>query len=315
ATAVTKGDLTRSIMVEASGEVAVLKDNINEMIVNLARTTSKNTEQDWLKTNLADFNRTLQGHRDLVTVSKLILTELAPLVQAQQGVFYAQSESGPEPRLELLATYASKPSRSLPRTVRLREGLIGQCAFEKKRLLLNEVPHDFTRINSGLGSAVPTSVVILPVLFEGAVKGVIELASFGRFNEAHLSFLDQVAVSIGIAFNTIEANMRTEDLLKQSQSLTGELQLQQEELRKTNDRLEQQADSLQKSEALLKRQQEELQGANEQREEKAEHLALSSRYTSEFLANMSHELRPPLTSLLILAQPLSEHSSKTLTTN
>src|SRR3979490_2416751 len=340
ATAVTKGDLTRAITVEAMGEVAVLKDNINEMIRNLKNTTLKNNEQDWLKTNLAKFTRMLQGHSDLVTVSKLVLSELTPLVNAQQGVFYTQVKGGDEPGLELLASYASKPSKHLSKTLRIGEGLVGQCAYEKKRILLEDVPDDYIRVSSILGSTAPLNIIILPVLFEGEVKAVVELASLGKFSETHLSFLDQLTESIGVVFNTIEANMRTESLLEQSQSLTKELQSQQEELKETNDRLEQQAQNLQNSERLLKNQQEELQRTNEQLqekakllseqmrqvefknreveqakaalEEKAEQLALSSRYKSEFLANMSHELRTPLNSLLILAKLLADNVGNNL---
>jgi HAMP domain-containing protein/signal transduction histidine kinase/CheY-like chemotaxis protein len=341
ATAVTKGDLTRSIAVEASGEVASLKDNINEMIRNLKDTTRKNTEQDWLKTHLARFTRMLQGHRDLVTVSRLILSELTPLVNAQQAAFYVADHRSGDSQLELLAGYAQRHGKSLPRKIAFGEGLVGQCAFEKKRIVLNQAPPDYVRISSALGSAAPVNIVILPVLFEGQVKAVIELASFSRFSDIHQSFLDQLTESIGVVLHTIAANMQTEYLLHQSQSLTAELQAQQEELKKTNDRLEQQALNLQKSESLLKSKQDELRSANEQLqekarqlsdqmrqvefknreieqarsalEEKAEQLSLSSRYKSEFLANMSHELRTPLNSLLILARLLADNVGRNLT--
>jgi signal transduction histidine kinase/ActR/RegA family two-component response regulator/HAMP domain-containing protein len=341
ATAVTKGDLTRLIAVEARGEVASLKDNINEMIGNLKDTTRKNTEQDWLKTHLARFTRMLQGHRDLVTVSRLILSELTPLVNAQQAAFYVADQRSGESTLELLAGYAQRHSQSLPRKISFGEGLVGQCALEKKRIVLATAPSDYIRISSSLGSGEPVNIVILPVLFEGQVKAVIELASFSRFSDTHQAFLDQLTESIGVVLHTISANMQTEYLLHQSQSLTAELQSQQEELKKTNDRLEQQALNLQKSESLLKGKQEELRGANEQLQEKArqlseqmhqvefknreieqarsaledkaEQLSLSSRYKSEFLANMSHELRTPLNSLLILARLLADNVGGNLT--
>ena len=250
-TAVTKGDLTRSITVEASGEVAALKDNINEMIRNLKDQTLKNTEQDWLKTNLARFTRMLQGERDLSTVSNMVLSELAPLVNAQHGVFYVTEQDEDGVYLNLAASYAFTHRKHLANRFKLREGLIGQCAYEKSRILLTNVPPDYVQISSGLGEAPPMNVIVLPVLFEGEVNAVIELASFSQFSETHQSFLDQLMESIGIVLNTIAANMRTEGLLKQSQLLTSELQAQQEELKKTNDRLEQQANTLRQSEELL----------------------------------------------------------------
>jgi len=231
ATAVTKGDLTRSIGVEASGEVASLKDNINEMIRNLKETTEKNTEQDWLKTNIARFTRMLQGQRDPMTVSKMILSELAPLVNAEHGVFYSMiGPNGQRAHLAFQAGYAYKQRKNLPREFNLGEGLVGQCALEKRRIVLTQVPSDYIRINSALGEAAPANIIVLPVLFEGEVRAVIELASFQPFSATHMDFLDQLMESIGIVLNTIEANSRTEDLLKQSQSLANELQSRQEEL-------------------------------------------------------------------------------------
>src|SRR5690349_5645085 len=306
ATAVTQGDLTRSITVEARGEVAALKDTTNEMIRNLRVTTRKNTEQDWLKTNLAKFSRMLQGQKDLNTVARGILSELAPVVAAQQAEFYVLAgEEGERQKLRLLASFASGGQGTHGKEVDLGEGLVGQCAIEKRRLTISGVPAASFRIATGLAEQGAADVLVLPVVFEGQLRGVIELASLERFNPAHQAFLDQLTESIGIVINTIEANTRTENLLKQSQSLAVELQ-------QTNEELQEKARLLAHQNEEVERKNREVELARQALEEKASQLALTSKYKSEFLANMSHELRTPLNNLLILSDQLSRNTDGNL---
>ena len=287
AVAVTQGDLTRSITVDAQGEVAVLKDTINEMIRNLRDTTQKNTEQDWLKTNLAKFSRLLQGQKDLVAVGQMILSELAPVVGAQQAEFYVQDSESGEPRLTLLASYASAGQSAHGKSVEFGQGLIGQVALDKRRVLLENLDGSSVRVVTGLSEAKPRNMLVLPIVFEGEAKGVLELASVECFSPSHQAFLDQLTESIGIVINTIKANMRTEDLLTQSQSLAKQLQSRGEELQQTNQELQDKAKLLAQRNQEVERKNNEVEQARQALEDKAIQLARTSKYKSEFLANMT----------------------------
>ncbi len=314
-TAVTQGNLTRSITVEAQGEVAELKDNINQMIANLRETTQRNAEQDWLKTNLASISGMLQGQRDLAAVTQLIMNEVTPTVSAQHGAFFiAEPGDGGTTELVLAAAYGFTPQRSeMPSRFEIGEGLVGQAALEHKIIAVTDLPPGYIRVGSGLGDAPAADLLVMPVLFEDQILGVIELASVRPFSDVNRDFLDRLTDTIGVVLNTIRANMRTEELLSQSQGLTQELQKQSEELRETNDELQQKARLLSEQNRDIEVKNDEIELARRGLEEKAAQLALSSKYKSEFLANMSHELRTPLNSMLILSRLLAENDTGGLT--
>ena len=315
-TAVARGDLTQQIQVAALGEVAELKDNINQMIAALRETTAENAEQGWLDSNLARIGGLLQGQRDLGDVGQMIMQEVAPLVEAQVGTFFLAADPGDladssAPACWVMCAGYAVPLQDPPQEYRFGEGLVGQAAMSKQSIVVTELPLGYLDVRSGTGTAAAGAIVVLPVLFEGESLGVIELGATTPFSALHLTFLERLVATIGVALATIQAGRRTEQLLAQSQRLTTELQDQSAELQRTNAELEEKALQLSEQNRNVELKNMEIDSARRGVEEKAQ---LAGQPVQVGVPG-EHEPRvaDPLNSLLLLSRLLADNRDSNLT--
>lgn len=333
---IAKGNYSGEISPRSSKDELAI--SLNKMTQSLRNLKMQNEYQDWLKTGQNILNDNMRGDLEINSLASNIITSLAEYVNAKLGAIYIYDERNRQ--LNLSGSYAYTLRKGVNEKIKIGEGIVGQCALEKKVISITDIPDDYIRISSSLGDAAPKNIIAFPFLFESELKGVIELATFTEWKDKEIEFLTNIADIIGISFSSAEARNRMKELLIEQQEQSKELLAQQEELKAANEELEEKTESLILSEERLQAQQNELKATNEELEEKTEFLEkqrdeidrknqeleivkddiiqkardleISSKYKSEFLANMSHELRTPLNSLLILAKDLYSNKGNRL---